>query len=287
MPTYTKLFTSIVTSTIWTEDDQTRLVWVTMLAMADKNGEVHASIPGLARMANVSVESAERAIQILLAPDPYSRTKAADGRRIEEIQGGWFLINHPEYRQMASREDQKEANAERQRRFRERKKEAKNKGSQKSPPVTPRNGGVTQDLHIADTEAEKSIVRSNDRTRPAGPDWSLLAIWNEAPKKSRERSSKRQVDTEWRRIPKKDRPTIEETVAALKAWKGSEKWSEGYAEGLHLWIRNRQWENIPEDSPVIGPGFATRRRKTPSATEPREGEVDASEALRILGKEDA
>ena len=49
---YTKLFNSIISSTIWTEDDKTRIIWVTMMAMADQNGEIQASIPGLARMAS-------------------------------------------------------------------------------------------------------------------------------------------------------------------------------------------------------------------------------------------
>ncbi len=32
---YTKLFHSIVTSTIWRETDPTRIVWITMLALAE------------------------------------------------------------------------------------------------------------------------------------------------------------------------------------------------------------------------------------------------------------
>ena len=70
MPNYTKLFNSIVTSTIWTEDDKTRIVWITMLAIADQNGEVQASIPGLARLAAVSISDAEMAIAKFLGPDP-------------------------------------------------------------------------------------------------------------------------------------------------------------------------------------------------------------------------
>ena len=82
MPNYTKLFNSIITSTIWNEDDKTRIVWITMLALADQNGEVQGSIPGLARLAGVSIEDAEIAINKFLSPDSYSRTPDNEGRRI-------------------------------------------------------------------------------------------------------------------------------------------------------------------------------------------------------------
>lgn len=119
---YTKLFSSIVNSTIWQEDDPTRIVWITMLATADKNGEIHASIPGLARLAGVSIQATEAALVKFLAPDRYSRTQDDEGRRIDSIDGGWMLLNYQKYRRMASLDEQAEKNAERQRRFRERHK---------------------------------------------------------------------------------------------------------------------------------------------------------------------
>ncbi len=95
--TYTKLFSSITESTVWGEPYSTRIVWVAMLAMADSRGNVYGSVPGLARRANVSLDETENALSSFLAPDPYSRTKDEDGRRIEEIDGGWRLINHGKY----------------------------------------------------------------------------------------------------------------------------------------------------------------------------------------------
>ena len=44
---YTKLFSEIVTSTIWSEDDKTRILWITMLATSDQHGEVMAKLAGL------------------------------------------------------------------------------------------------------------------------------------------------------------------------------------------------------------------------------------------------
>lgn len=161
---YTKLFASILDSTIWSESPAIKLVWITMLAMADKNGEVMASVPGLAKRAGVPLEECQEALQKFLSPDPFSRTPDDEGRRIEVIDGGWSLLNHAKYREMASKEDQKNAAAIRQRRFRA--KQARNtkvvipSGSTvtiSNAGVTHGDAPVTQDRDIADTEADTEI----------------------------------------------------------------------------------------------------------------------------------
>jgi hypothetical protein len=108
---FTKLFNTIITSTIWQEDDKTRIVWITMLAIADAYGVVSASVPGLASVAKVPVSATRKAIQILLRPDPDSRTKDHEGRRIEEIDGGWVILNYQKYRDTLSVEERREYKA--------------------------------------------------------------------------------------------------------------------------------------------------------------------------------
>jgi hypothetical protein len=95
---YTKLFSSIVASTIWREPDHVRLVWITMLAISDPWGHVRASLPGLADLARVSIVDAKDAVERLESPDEYSRTKDHEGRRIEETDGGWFILNFVKHR---------------------------------------------------------------------------------------------------------------------------------------------------------------------------------------------
>lgn len=108
MPGYTKLFQSIIHSTIWREPDHVRLIWITMLALADKKGTVEASIPGLADLARVTLEECEEAIEKLKSPDKYSRNQDFDGRRIDETPGGWLLLNHDYYREQGRIEDERE-----------------------------------------------------------------------------------------------------------------------------------------------------------------------------------
>ena len=80
-----------------------------MLSMANRKGEVMASVPGLSGIARVGVEDCRGAIKLFLAPDPDSRTKDFEGRRIEEVAGGWRLLNYDFYRGIQDAETIKEA----------------------------------------------------------------------------------------------------------------------------------------------------------------------------------
>jgi len=164
---YTKLFNSIVTSTIWLETDRTRIVWITMLALADQNGEVQASIPGLAHVAGVPVEDCRTALAKFLGPDPDSRTRDDEGQRIEEIEGGWVLLNHGKYRAMASGEDRQQKAAIRQRRFREKK--ARN-------PVTLSNAPVTLSNALSHTQSQaEAEAQADGREQRAEQGVSVVA----------------------------------------------------------------------------------------------------------------
>jgi len=96
---YTKLFSTIVTSTIWQESKDTKILWITMLALANRYGEVAGTIPGIARLAGLTIEETEASLTVLLSPDKYSRSKAHGGRRIETIEGGWKVLNYAVYRE--------------------------------------------------------------------------------------------------------------------------------------------------------------------------------------------
>lgn len=97
---FVKLYGSILDSTIWLESLPTKVVWITMLAMADADGCVAASVPGLTRRAGVTRPECETALRVLVAPDTDSKTPDYEGRRIEEIEGGWVILNHRKYREM-------------------------------------------------------------------------------------------------------------------------------------------------------------------------------------------
>lgn len=126
---YTKLFSSIVASTIWREDDKTRLVWITMLAMKDERHRVEASVPGLADMARVSITECEAALKKLASPDKWSRNQDHEGRRIEKCDGGWAILNGEYYREKMSEDERREYQRAKQAEYRKRRKEIKLEGA--------------------------------------------------------------------------------------------------------------------------------------------------------------
>ena len=98
MAGFTKLDSNIVDSSIWGEPYHRRIVWITFLAKKDHAGIIRASVSGMQRAANVTMEEAQDAITCLESPDPDSRTPDNEGRRIQKIEGGWKVLNHQKYR---------------------------------------------------------------------------------------------------------------------------------------------------------------------------------------------
>lgn len=130
MAGYTKLFNSILASSVWQESLSTKVLWITLLAMADKDGIAEASLPGLAKIAGLSIAETEAGIKSLTSPDKYSRTKDFDGRRIEEIDGGWKVLNHPKYRAKMSVDERREYKRLKQQEYRAAAKSTKSTGGQ-------------------------------------------------------------------------------------------------------------------------------------------------------------
>lgn len=148
MDGYTKLFKSILASTIWNADDKIRIVWITLLAMADRRGVAEGSIPGLATIARVSLEDCEHALNALKSPDIYSRSKVDEGRRIKEIDGGWLIINHSNYRAKMGADERREYKRQKAAEYR---RKNKRRGVDTHATLVDKNG---QSRHKAEAEAD-------------------------------------------------------------------------------------------------------------------------------------
>lgn len=98
MPGFVKIYQTILDSSVWGEKHATRLVWITLLAMADYNGRVEASVGGLARRAQVSYAECREALAVLSSPDPDDKSGVDEGRRIQVVERGWIVTNHKYYR---------------------------------------------------------------------------------------------------------------------------------------------------------------------------------------------
>lgn len=126
MAGYSKLWSTIITSSVWSEDNTTRIMWITMLALAEADGHVPGAIPGMAAVARMSIEDAQSAIDRLCAPDRYSRCTEADGRRLIPVPGGWQIINYAKYRAGRDEDERREYIREYMRRRRAKEKNVNN-----------------------------------------------------------------------------------------------------------------------------------------------------------------
>lgn len=155
---FVKIYGSILDSSLWSQDLATRVLWITMLAMADRVGEVSASIDGLARRANLTREECEAGLAKLAGPDPDSKSKAFQGRRIRAIPGGWKVLNYEKYREL--RTANQIAEAERKATWRNSKKD-KGDDAGHVPPVPSESADKR-----ADGEAEAD---REEKTKPRSP----------------------------------------------------------------------------------------------------------------------
>jgi hypothetical protein len=247
---YTKLFTSIITSTIWAEDDATRIVWITLLALADKNGEVQGSVPGIARMAAVSIESCRAAFVKFMSPDPDSRTKDDEGRRVEEIEGGWVLLNHRKYREMASGEDRKAQDAIRQQRARD--KRARNSHAL----VTHQSPQICQAEADAHADAEANSLKMSKETKETPAFAAVVCLKSEEiPAESKPDTRTKNAKLAALKVPdfpserEFDAFVSDEFLDNIGTYRGNlyadlcaRKWHE-WDEQLAKWIPIRDWKS--------------------------------------------
>lgn len=112
---YNKLFTKILDSSIWLENQPTRIVWITFIAMMDMDGMVAlSSIGNVANRARVSEQEATDAINCLENPDHHNPDQDHEGRRIERIPGtGWIVLNAAKYRDIVKADVARAMNRER------------------------------------------------------------------------------------------------------------------------------------------------------------------------------
>lgn len=118
---YSKLSSNLIHSTVWREPNHIRILWITMLAICDRNGVVSASLPGLADAAKISLQECVEGLKVLEAPDEFSRTKDYRGARISKMEGGWLILNYCSYRDKKDDGDERVKARERKRKQRARK----------------------------------------------------------------------------------------------------------------------------------------------------------------------
>ncbi len=144
---FVKLDCGIIHSSLWAEDSDTKICWITLLLLADATGFVRAAASAIAREAGIPADVARRALDLFQSADDESRTPDNQGKRIERVDGGYRVLNYEKYR------ERDYTNAERQKRWRE---------SQKSNVMT-----VTGSLPVTASNTCRSRSRSRKKEEGA------------------------------------------------------------------------------------------------------------------------
>ncbi len=281
---FVKLDTGILESTLWI-DRSARDVFITALLMAEPReithptpqlkvrnleetgflvepgwyGFVAAAGVGIIRRSLVDTEEGYKALEVLGAPEPESRSQDFSGRRMVRVDGGYIILNYFKYR------DRDYSNAERQSRWRERQKSKHN-----GVTVT----RVTQ--AEAEAEADKNNLLSVPKTEPTGnlfPDLkpvqlspkkdpraeqkllndSFAAIWGLYPKKQGGKShTRKKYESAVRATMNGDMRHQCELIycrakTQIEIWEDEGK-EKQFIPLLSTWLNQRRFDEEPEPS---------------------------------------
>ena len=223
MSGFTKLVPEIIQSSIWNEPPEIRCVWIAMIAMKDQDGNLRGNYQTIARMANVSLDWADKALQKFQSPDPYSNNTVNEGRRIEAIPGGWHVVSHELYRA----KDYREFEAERKKKYRE------NKAMSGTCPGHVPDSSVSVSVSASDS-ASKREVKEGEKESDGFDDF-----WEVYPRKV----SKGAARKAWKQTHK-TRPSIDIVVGAVKAQLESVDWKRDGGKFIQYpatWLRAEKW----------------------------------------------
>lgn len=171
MSGYNPIFDSIFTGTLsgkWPDIG----VWSCLVGMKDKHGHIDCTPQYLARVLGLDVNALLECIDRFMQPDPYSRSRDCDGRRLELIDPsrpwGWKVVNHHKYREKArlsAKSEREITSGENRERM----------GDRRGPPET-----------AADPLSEQSKAIT-----PIPPDFGFAEFWTAYPKKIRKAAAMR------------------------------------------------------------------------------------------------
>lgn len=267
---YGKIFESLFTGSMIGSGCNVFALWSYVIASAKPPGTVELNPRLLASIFGCSAADIAQAIDFLCRPDPESRNKEHEGRRL--LREGQFLYavpSWPKYNAIRNEIERRQQNREAARRYRERK------GSSSS--ATSSDDAMTKhDDHSASAESANTVCISSTSTESSGTGRESTRERGEVtPRHARSRSVTDPLfDRFWEAYGKKV-----DKVAATKAWAKlcpsqelaetiitsaaaySKSRESVYRKDPHRWLNGRCWEDE-----IITPGSTLAVRRPALAT---------------------
>lgn len=156
---YGKHFQSMYTGSMFGAGANIFAVWGYVISHT-RDGTCELNPSYLAAVLGMNISEVLMAINFLCQPDPSSRSKEQDGRRlIREGEYQYIVPQAEKYRKIRSRDDQRESNRERQRKFRE-----SHRITREITTVTKNN-----DISEADPDPDPESEKDKDSLEPERP----------------------------------------------------------------------------------------------------------------------
>lgn len=149
---YTPLYDTMLTGTLYGRWPHTG-IWACLLSRATREGVIDEVPASLAAAIGVSEDLLRQCIAEFMQPDPGSRTKSYEGRRLELLDPnrdwGWKVLNHGKYREKARKknfDDERTESGDNAERMKARR-------ATRDDPTGP---AMTRDDPLSEAEANKS-----------------------------------------------------------------------------------------------------------------------------------
>jgi len=101
MNRYSPIWSQIIDSSLWCEEDYVVKIFLTMIAKKDLDDIVRGTAFNIGQWSKKTEEETLKALKILSSPDRKRIEKQEyEGRRIEKVSEGWLVLNGAHYRKM-------------------------------------------------------------------------------------------------------------------------------------------------------------------------------------------
>jgi len=213
-------------------------VWTYAISNVGRTGHVELNPRLLSTLIGESEATIRDAISYLCNPDPQSRSKEKEGRRLLKTgEFEYFMVNYKQYDSLRSEDERREYKREWDREHRPSgHKRAKMKQSDSSPTAV--RQATTKTDSPTPLSLTSSLASSLKRSTCAQ---RFEEFWSEYPKKKSKQEAKRR----WERI-KPDSTLFETIMEAVRLWKGSDDWlrEDGkYIPYPATWLNAGGWED--------------------------------------------
>lgn len=155
---YGKLFESTFSGSMYGKGSTVFAVWGYAIAHARKDGSTEMNPKMLASVLGDSLENVSNALAFLEAPDPESRSKNDEGKRlIKEGEYLYRIVNYQRYNGMRNEDERREYNRQKQKEHRQRVSNGlSNSVSHGQPPSASVSGSVPLSITVSNPKNQSA-----------------------------------------------------------------------------------------------------------------------------------